>query len=471
MRLNQLLKNSGLRYRLKNFKDFDVKGIAYDSRDVQKDFLFVAKTPEYIEDAIKRGAKAIVTDRELPYKITQIIAGNPRRFLSRISKVYYNRPDEKMKVIGITGTNGKTTTSFLIKSIFDSAGYKTGLIGTIEYLIGDKKIEEGLTTPESLDIYRIMDKMVKEKVDVCIMEVSSHGLSQCRVEDVDFDVAVLTEIGRDHLDYHKTFRNYLYAKAKLFKLLEEGKLAVLNKDCEYFDFFKRFVKSKLITYGRDGDVRGKIIEMKLNGMKVEIEFKKEKYSFDVNLTGDYNLYNIMASFCVGAGLNISIDKVIEGIRSLKGVRGRFEVIGNVVIDFAHTPDALFNFLSALRKLNKGKLVCVFGAGGERDPRKRPLMGKVAEEIADFVIVTSDNPRREDPRKIIKDILKGMKKENHKVIEDRREAIEYAIKMAGKEDIVAICGKGHEQYQIIGDKKILFDERKIVESLLKRRGYG
>jgi len=470
MRLIDLIDNVPIKWN-----NVEIEGIAYDSRSVKKGYMFVARqgfmydSHNYIQDAIKRGASALVLERDVAVNcIPKIIVKDGRKALALLSNKFYKAPSKKLKVIGITGTNGKTTSALLIKSIYDSMGIKTGLISTIEYWVGDEKFKAYKTTPESLDLIVLLANMVDSGVKVAICEVSSHALALDRVLGIDFDIACFTKLGRDHLDFHKTVDDYRETKLKLFKSLSKDKLVILNRDDKTFDSFAKDIKAHLVSYGTSplSDVRGRLISSSIDGNKLEISWEAQEIVVNSSLLGAHNLHNILLAFTCALSDGVPIPHIKSGIETLERIPGRFELIGNVIIDYAHTPDSLQAAMLSARKISKGKLISVFGCGGGRDRGKRPIMGKIATTLSDFVIITSDNPRRENPDKIIDEIIKGVVRENYKIIPKRSKAIEYGIKLAGKNDIVLVAGKGHEDYQEIGIDKIPFDDRKFVQKILK-----
>lgn len=458
----------------------EINSIQYDSRKVKNNDVFIAirgfstDGHNYIEKAIELGAKVIIVEREVKVKesdLTIIKITDGREGLARISANYFNHPERKLKIIGITGTNGKTTSTFMLKSILESAGKKVGLIGTIANYIGDKKLKSERTTPESLELFKLFDDMVKENIDYCVMEVSSHSLELNRVHGIEFSSGIYTNLTQDHLDFHETFENYFNAKAKLFKC---SKNIIINVDDKYSDrLIKKF--GSTITYSIDGkgDLNATNLKVFSKGVSFKLNYKGASYDVNINIPGKYNVHNALG--CIGAALceGFTINEVIRGIESLLAVPGRCEIVTHkssleydIVIDYAHTPDGLENILKTAREFTEGKLICVFGCGGDRDKTKRPLMGEIGSNLCDIAVVTSDNPRNEEPMDIINDILKGIKKDNYSVEENRREAIKMAMKIAKKGDVVVIAGKGHEDYQVIKDKVLHFDEREVVQSLIK-----
>jgi UDP-N-acetylmuramoyl-L-alanyl-D-glutamate--2,6-diaminopimelate ligase len=470
-----------------------VTGIKYDSRKVvQGDIFFAIKGfatdgNTYIKDAIAQGAVAIVSEKEPNKKQEEywIKVRDTRLALSRISSVFYDYPWKDSLMIGITGTNGKTTITYLLKSIFDNAGYNAGVLGTIGYLVGDEKIRASRTTPEAPEINAMIRSMQKKGVKCCIMEVSSHSLELKRVADLQFDSAIYTNLTTDHLDYHLTMENYYQAKKKLFRLIKKEGFAVINVDDTYGARLAREVQvagEKVITIGKNDGADVRIIDYKMNdnGSRINLKVGGNDLEVDTKLFGLPNVYNVATSFAVAWGMGLKIPAILQGIAQLEIVEGRMERVDagqdfKIIVDFAHSPDALLNLLITVRQITNGRVITVFGCGGNRDKSKRPMMGQHAALLSDFAVVTSDNPRNEPPAQIISDILIGIievkKTVKYKVIEDRREAIKAAIMMAKKGDAVVIAGKGHEDYQIIGGKELPFDDRKISWELAKAKIEG
>jgi len=466
--------------------DIQINAFYYDSRKIRKGDLFVALTGEetdghdYINQAIDKGAVAVMYEKGKPAgSATFIKVENTRRALALISNNFFGFPSKKMKFIGITGTNGKTTTSYLVKSIFAASGIKSGLLGTIQYDTGIESIPAQLTTPEPVIMHKYFRDMYLHGCSHCVLEVSSHALAQGRVYSIKFSTAVITSISQDHLDYHYSMDNYINIKAKLFELVDpvEG-YGVINADLPTAGLFSSKVESKKnLLYSlkpQGGDIypeKYSINESEINALLVT---PKGKISIKSNLTGDFNLYNIMAATGVGIAQDISLEDIKRGIEDVKNIPGRLEPVEggqnfSVFVDYAHTPDAMDRVLSFVKKVTKRRVITLFGCGGDRDKEKRPLMGKVAEKYSDFIIVTSDNPRKENPFIIIDQILMGIENKNRVEIQvDRREAIKFAINLAEKNDTVLILGKGHEDYQVLGDKRIDFDDRVIALKIIQER---
>ncbi|SJZ35478.1 UDP-N-acetylmuramoyl-L-alanyl-D-glutamate--2,6-diaminopimelate ligase [Selenihalanaerobacter shriftii] len=474
--------------------DREITGIEYDSREVEADNLFVCISGfthdghDYINEAIEAGATAVLVEKEVELnecnEITVIMIRDTRQGLAMISSAFYDYPSQKLKVIGVTGTNGKTTTTYLTESILKTAGHKVGLIGTIKNKIDDEKFKSQRTTPESLDLQAFFARMVEEDVTHVVMEVSSHALALNRVDKIDFDVAIFTNITQDHLDFHDSFNDYLNAKAKLFTGLDdEDKTAIINIDDPNSDKILSASNGSVITYSieKDANLKAKDITISPIGVNFLAEAFEEKVNLDLNLTGLFNVYNTLAALGAGISLNITLDDIQQGLEEVQGVAGRFEIVDEgqdfgVIVDYAHTPDSLQNILETAEDFVEGRVIVVFGCGGDRDKSKRPIMGQVATRLADFSIITSDNPRSEEPEDIINDIELGVKEINKKVeedyviIQDRAEAINYGIETARTGDLVFIVGKGHETYQILKDKTISFDDRQVArEALDKNRG--
>lgn len=452
-----------------------IEGIAFDSREVKKGYIFVALSKRgelYIDEAMKRGAGVIAGRNPKKLGVPFVTTPNPRQFLSIISRKFYSYPDKRIELIGITGTNGKTTTSYLLKRILETKGYKTGIIGTLGYLTGKRLIQGINTTPESLIIIRLLKEMIDNGIEYVILEVSSHALAMDRVYGLSFRGAAFTNLSQDHLDFHKTMEDYKAAKLRLFENLKGDSFAVLNSD----DPVSREVKTqaKKVFYGIKGkpNIKAHLIEQREEGMIVELSMDGNVIKIDFPLIGEYNIYNLACAAAIAYNLNLPLNVIKQGAESFKNPKGRLERIiapkgYSVYIDYAHTPDALRSVILALKEIKKGRLIVVFGCGGDRDRKKRPEMGRIATEYADFVIITSDNPRGESPEEIIRDIEKGVLRNNYEIVVDRKEAICKALKETRDKDIILIAGKGHEKYQIIGDKRIPFNDREVVRRCLQQ----
>jgi UDP-N-acetylmuramoyl-L-alanyl-D-glutamate--2,6-diaminopimelate ligase len=478
----------GLNCRFFGDASIKIKGIASHSQKIKPGYLFVAidgyrttgKT--YIKSAIKKGAKAIATSdestarrisEEYQNKVTAIRTQNPRQFLAIVANRFFDFPARKLNLVGITGTDGKTTTSYMIKSIIEANGEKTGLIGTIKYFDGVSWLSAPNTTPESIELVEFLANLVQQNIHYCISEVSSHALALDRITGLDFKVAVFTNLAHDHLDFHKTRKAYGETKLKLFQNLSPTAFAIINYDDKFSKKIINKTQAKIISYAlnRKSNITAKIISVKSNGTEVIVKLPSSKpIVMKLPMLGQHNIYNLLAAIGTALTLRIPQRYIKIGIEKLIPIPGRLERIKtkkefDVYIDYAHTPKALYVSISTLKEIAKRHVIIVFGCGGNRDPIKRPLMGKIATELADYVIVTSDNPRFETPRKIISEIEKGIRKKNYEVIINRDNAIKYALRRARPHDIVLIAGKGHENYQIIGDTKIKFSDKAVVLNAL------
>jgi UDP-N-acetylmuramoyl-L-alanyl-D-glutamate--2,6-diaminopimelate ligase len=464
----------------------DISGIFYDSRKVVKGSVFAAikgfntDGHSFIMSAINQGASAVIMeqDRVVPDEIfihngvTKILVNDSRKALAELSTAFYKRPSEKINMIGITGTNGKTTTSFIIKSILENAGYKTGLLGTIANYIGSRRIDSKLTTPESNDLNEMLLNMYEEGCSWCVMEVSSHSLMLKRVHGINFRTAVFSNITSDHLDFHGSFENYLSAKKILFDDLQNNSKAVLNiDDANSLEIIKES-KAEQYFYGvsKGADYQVRNISYDLGGTSFAIFNNNKEYNIRTSLIGEFNAYNAAAAFASASVNGIETDTIIEGIKNTPYVPGRFEVIGKgikkAVVDYSHTADSLEKAITALRKIAGGRqVITVFGCGGNRDRTKRPVMGSIASELSDRVVLTSDNPRFEDPFNILKDITGGIYKDNYSLIENREEAIAYAIRSSADDAVILIAGKGHEDYQDKNGVKNHFSDKETAEKYL------
>ncbi len=456
--------------------DIEITGVACDSKAVKQGYLFIAVTGtnadghKFINEALERGAVAVVAEKEttLPNEIVYVLVRDSRTALAKIAGQFYGRPSENLACVGITGTNGKTTISYLIDSIISAAGHKAGLIGTINYRTGKRVIPATNTTPGPIELCNLMNEMVRNGEDYLVMEVSSHSLDQRRVDGVVFHAAIFTNLTGDHLDYHKTLEEYFDAKAKLFEGLADNSYGVINFDDEWGKKLLKRCKGKAVTYGTRlvADFLASDIDLSLNGTKFVINAPGGKIEIKSKLIGMHNVYNITASAAAGISLGFSPDAVKRGIEKLTAVPGRLEAIDcgqpfKIFVDYAHTDDAIYNVLTALKPLIRKRVIIVFGCGGDRDRTKRPRMGRVASKLADFAIVTSDNPRSEDPQAIADEIVAGIESKNYKVILDRASAIKEALSVAREGDCVLIAGKGHEPYQFLKDAVIAFDDREIA----------
>jgi UDP-N-acetylmuramoyl-L-alanyl-D-glutamate--2,6-diaminopimelate ligase len=468
--------------------DREVSGITYDSRRVTPGMLFVAISGrnadghEFISTAIERGASAIICERNraFPSRATRISVADTREALARAARSYFEHPSARLKVIGVTGTNGKTTVAFMVKALLEAAGIKTGLLGTVRYEIGDRVIPAQRTTPESLEVQEMMAQMLKANCKACVMEVSSHALEQKRVLGVEFDVGIFTNLTRDHLDYHGTMESYFAAKKKLFTSLADGSkkgVAVINID----DIFgARLAGASRVevelTYGlqKSARLRATKIELNAEGSRFVVEAPERKFALRLPLIGRHNIYNSLAAVGAGLALKLDVVNIQAALNTMPAVPGRLEAVNcgqpfGVFVDYAHTDDALKNVLTTLREITKGRLLLAFGCGGNRDAGKRAKMGKVAAELADFTFITTDNPRKEDPVKIAAQIEEGyrsVRTDAFAVELDRRRALQQILAKAQPGDTVLLAGKGHETYQEFEDTVVPFDDRLHAQEALE-----
>ena len=467
--------------------DIDVKNIESNSNNIKDGDMFIAikgfstDGHSYINDAIKAGAKVIMVEAgcdlkaiKLPDDITLVMAPNTRVALATCSCNFYGNPSRKFKLIGVTGTKGKTTTTFMIKEILEKAGHKVGLIGTIATYINGKMINENArTTPESLELQKTFAEMAEKGVEYVVMEVSSQSLKLHRVDGCQFDIVAFTNFSEDHISEkeHPDMKDYFESKLKLFEMCDNGIINV--DDLQVTKVPKLFPNSNIMTYGIDNycEMLAKDITITNTYVDFRVKVSERNERVKVDIPGRFSVYNALAAICVAKKLGISSDKVIEALAEIK-VPGRSEMVPNnkelpIMIDYAHSPESLQNILSAVKSYTRGRVISVFGCGGDRDKGKRPVMGEISGRIADFTFITSDNPRTEDPEEIVKQIEEGIKKTkgNYKVVVDRTEAIKEAIKMANKLDIIVLAGKGHEPYQEINGEKLPYDERIIVKEII------
>lgn len=463
--------------------DIDIEGIAYDSRAVTKNCLFVSISGNttnghyYVEEVIAKGVVAIIVEKDIKIDSVAVIkVVNSRDVLHIISSRFYNYPTNMLKLIGITGTNGKTTTAYMVKSILECAGKNVGLIGTIATEIGNKKTESVKTTPESLDLQGSFKEMINEGMGYGVMEVSSHSLEFKRVGSCNFYIGAFTNLSQDHLDFHKTMVNYRRAKEKLFYMTKH--VNIINIDDKEGRIIKNNIKNNgipLITFGieKKADIMGKDISISSDGIRFNLITPKYTMPINSSIPGKFNVYNCLTAAAIAFTEDIPKDAIYKGIEGLYSIPGRLEVLDintpyKVIIDYAHTPAGLENVLITIRHFIKGNLITVFGCGGDRDKSKRAIMGKKAGIYSDYCILTSDNPRTENPISIIKEIEIGIRDTNcsYLCIENRKEAIKHAMSLAKYNDVILLAGKGHETYQVLNNKTIDFDERKIVKELLK-----
>lgn len=500
MKLSELIEGIELK-NAKGHLDTEITGVTCDSRNVTQGTLFVAfkglKTDGhlYIKDAVAKGAAAIMTmpcmggdsddATQMSLSIPLLIAQDSREAISKVALNYYGNPSRDIRLIGVTGTNGKTTTSYLVRSILENSGSGVGLIGTVAYSNGSNAMPAGYTTPEAMEFQGLLRDMVNKGCSFAVAEISSHALSLKRVSGTNFDTVVFTNLTQDHLDFHSDMEDYFQAKALLFSSPPAPGRAVINIDDPYGRRLPGLTSCPVYSYGVNSkaDIAGKDINLTMDGVSFNAITPAGHFPIKSRLVGIYNVYNILAAIGVALSYNIPSEKILAGISSLTSVPGRFERIDSglgfgIVVDYAHTENALRLLLEAASGFTPQRIITVFGCGGDRDRGKRPLMGKAAIELSDYVIVTSDNPRTEDPQKIIEDIESGIrdamnsnkrKASGYKIIPDRRSAIEEAINLAEKGDLVVIAGKGHECYQITGSDKSHFDDREEAREAVRRRG--
>ena len=455
--------------------DIEVTGISYNSRLTKSGDVFVAITGfqtdghKYAKNAVENGAVCVVCEHEIDgVDVPCIVVENSREALAEMSCNFYGNPTKKFNLIGVTGTNGKTTVTYLVKAILEENGENGGLMGTNKNMIGDKEYHTERTTPESLEMQEFFSDMLKEGCTYGIMEVSSHSLDLHRVTGCEYKVGAFTNLTQDHLDFHGDMENYFLAKSKLFGMCKTG---IINADDSYGARLCESCECELISYGiKNGNLKAENIEYGDKGVRFDCGDMK----INLGIPGVFSVYNALTAIGICKACGISEEVIQRALNGAQGVKGRAEIVDcgrdfTLLIDYAHTPDGLENILSSVRKFAKGRVVVVFGCGGDRDKTKRPKMGKVAGRIADFCIVTSDNPRTEEPDAIIRDILEGMDDAmaEYVVIENRRDAIEYSIKHARKDDVIVLAGKGHEDYQILKDKTIHFDEREVIRDILSK----
>ena len=472
-------------------EDTIITDITYDSRKVEPGSLFVCLVGvhsdghNFVEQAQKLGAVAVLVEKDVPQfsGVTVVKVGNVRQAMQIITPYFYDYPARKLRMIGVTGTNGKTTTTYLVKSILEQAGRRVGLIGTIQTMIGDRVLPVKNTTPDVIELQETLSLMVSEGIEYVVMEVSSHALALGRVAGCEYDVGIFTNLTQDHLDFHVTFEDYLSAKSKLFSMLtdssnvKDNKTAVINADDTAAPVIRQHARCKQITYGlvNDADLKAADTDVNARGVKFHIEGLID-LPLDLKITGVFNVYNVLGA--VGAALaeKIPVPVIREALSKFQSVPGRFELVNEgqpfaVVVDYAHTPDGLENILRTAKQFTKGRIITVFGCGGDRDRTKRPIMGKLAADYGDIVIATSDNPRSEDPEAILREIAVGIKQgltagKLYEIHINRHDAIQRAIGLAHADDTVIIAGKGHETYQILKDQTIPFDDREVARSILR-----
>ncbi|HHY42378.1 MAG TPA: UDP-N-acetylmuramoyl-L-alanyl-D-glutamate--2,6-diaminopimelate ligase [Thermoanaerobacterales bacterium] len=481
MKINELVKILPEVISIDGPLNMEINSVVDDSRQVKEGALFVAVTGDnfdghdFIPEVIKRGANAVIGEKpvSLAKDKTYIRVNDSRKALAISSAWFYGFPGDKLRLIGVTGTSGKTTTTYLIRAMLEEVGATSGVIGTIRNIIKDRELPTSFTTPGSLKLNELFSQMVEQNVEYVVMEVSSHSLKLHRVEGLTFEVGVFTNLTQDHLDFHKTLEDYFWSKQKLFK---QSKQAVINIDDKSGTRLLDIIDIPATTYGIENPAHlmAQNIRQTMEGVYYDLVYQDEKYPVFYGVPGRFSVYNSLSALAVGITLGFPIDSLINALKKVKGVPGRFEPVENdkgftVLVDYAHKPDSLKNVLLTIKEFCKGNIITVFGCGGDRDREKRPIMGKIATELSDYTIITSDNPRSEDPEAIIRQIESGVVGRNYQKITDRRKAIQQALLMAKKGDTVLIAGKGHETYQIIGDKKLHFDDKEVVKEFLSGGG--
>ena len=476
MELSRIAQDLGIEY---TGPQAEITAVDYDSRKVGRGSLFCCLVGEktdghnFASMAVEKGASALICQRPLPLNVPQLIVPDGREAMARAAACFYGHPERELTMLAVTGTNGKTSVTYMVKSVAETAGKKVGLIGTIQNLIGEEKVYTERTTPESVDLFALLRRMADKGVDLVVMEVSSHALAQQRVAGIPFKAGLFTNLTQDHLDYHKTFENYRSAKKKLFA---QCGIAILNGDDETAAYMKEGLSIPVWTMGihHPGEFYARGIEITTQGASFHLFTPQGNGRISLHISGLFSVYNAMgtAALCTAAGIPFSC--IVKGLEGLRGVAGRLECVDtgdrpfSVYVDYAHTPDALQNVLETARGFTRRRLISVFGCGGDRDHGKRPIMGEIGGRYSDHVILTSDNPRTEDPMDILKAVEEGVKRTAtpYIVTENRREAIREALEEAGDGDVIVIAGKGHESYQEINGVRHHFDDKEIVLSLLR-----
>lgn len=476
MELSRIAQDLGIEY---TGPQAEITAVDYDSRKVGRGSLFCCLVGEktdghnFASMAVEKGASALICQRPLPLNVPQLIVPDGREAMARAAACFYGHPERELTMLAVTGTNGKTSVTYMVKSVAETAGKKVGLIGTIQNLIGEEKVYTERTTPESVDLFALLRRMADKGVDLVVMEVSSHALAQQRVAGIPFKAGLFTNLTQDHLDYHKTFENYRAAKKKLFA---QCGIAILNGDDETAAYMKEGLSIPVWTMGihHPGEFYARGIEVTTQGASFHLFTPQGNGRISLHISGLFSVYNAMgtAALCTAAGIPFSC--IVKGLEGLRGVAGRLECVDtgdrpfSVYVDYAHTPDALQNVLETARGFTRRRLISVFGCGGDRDHGKRPIMGEIGGRYSDHVILTSDNPRTEDPMDILKAVEEGVKRTAtpYIVTENRREAIREALEEAGDGDVIVIAGKGHESYQEINGVRHHFDDKEIVLSLLR-----
>ncbi|MGN8645107.1 UDP-N-acetylmuramoyl-L-alanyl-D-glutamate--2,6-diaminopimelate ligase [Gracilibacillus sp. HCP3S3_G5_1] len=480
MNAKDLIKNLPDYQCEQNLDIINIEQIEMDHRLLKPNSLFVCikgytvDGHQFAEAAVENGATVIVAERELDVSVPVVIVPDTSRALAHLANMFYGHPSSKLKVIGVTGTNGKTSVTHIIDEIHQYAKQKTALIGTIQMIMNGESYPVKNTTPDALFLQKNLHEMVKKDIDVVTMEVSSHALDLGRVHGVDIDIAIFTNLSQDHLDYHDTMESYLHAKSLLFSQLgstlnhTRPKYAIINQDDEHAAFLKKVTAQPILTYGvkNEASFQAINVELRSNGVSFTMKTPKGDILINSKLMGMFSVYNLLAAAASSYASGIGLEVIQKVLNNTSGVKGRFQPVDHekdfgVIIDYAHTPDSLENVLSTIKRFCEGKIHVIVGCGGDRDRRKRPLMAKIACDYADQAVFTSDNPRSESPQAIIDDMTEGLKRSNYQIVLDREEAIKQTIEQANDKDVILIAGKGHETYQIIGDKVLEFDDEKIA----------
>ncbi|MFW5961512.1 MAG: UDP-N-acetylmuramoyl-L-alanyl-D-glutamate--2,6-diaminopimelate ligase [bacterium] len=488
MKLNNLLNNIDFEV-IRGDLEKNIVEISYDSREIEENNLFIAikgfetDGHQYIAQAVENGASAVIIENEISEyqpETSYIKVKNSRRVMAEIAKNFFNNPLSDINLVGITGTNGKTTTAYLLYNILKEYAGRAALFGTIKNIIGGNEVDSSRTTPESLDLYRYFARMKARGIKYGVMEVSSHALDLYRVYGMDFAAAIFTNISPEHLNYHKNFENYKAVKSRLFSNLNSRQYAVINADDPNAEYIKEKSNGQNFSYSlnsKTADLYTSEYQLNQKGMKYKSQ-GRVNLTFELNLGGIFNIYNSLAAILTADLLGIEKEVSLKALTEIKSVPGRFEIINagqdfQIVVDYAHTPDGMKNVLETAAAVEKNRLIVLFGCGGDRDRSKRPEMARLAEKYADYTIVSNDNPRSEDPAVIFSEIKKGFSESfsDYQIIPDRKKAIEAAVKMAEKGDLLMLLGRGHEKYQIIKDKKIELDDRRVAyQAVEKMKGY-
>lgn len=487
MKLENLVKSLRFFTVTKPIKNIEVTGLEMDSRKVRPGDLFICiegftvDGHQFAQQAEEKGAAAIVSEKALDVSIPVIIIRDTSKGLAILSNKFYGYPTQKLNLIGVTGTNGKTSVTYLIESILQEEERKTGLIGTIQMKIGKEQFDVNNTTPDALFLQKSFYEMVNRRIDTVVMEVSSHALDLGRVYGCDFDIAIFTNLSQDHLDFHENMDEYLHAKSMLFSQLgnqyqeDNPKYAVINVDDHYYNELAKRTAQPVISYGINNaaDVYAADIELNSSGVYFQLHIFEQQIAIKSRLVGKFSIYNMLAAAAAATCAGISLETIQAALMKTGGVSGRFEPVNigqdfAVIVDYAHTPDSLENVLQTIRSFVKGNVITVIGCGGDRDRLKRPLMTKTALDYSDHVIITSDNPRTEDPAAIANDMIKEAEGDHFEILIDRQAAIKKAINEAKAEDVVLIAGKGHETYQIIGKNRLPFDDRQVAEKAISEK---